>query len=100
MTKGTKALVELTHDAPGSTASNGYGSTAANSSPEKRGQWSVTFAKKSGHRLEVKVTSPVTLPVGLWRLRTVTWYGERFGDKSNYASPDPLYILFNPFNQG
>lgn len=62
--------------------------------------WSVLFDRKSGQRVDAVVKIPVDLPVGLWRLSVTTWYGDRMFEQKVFHSPDPFYVLFNPFHTG
>ena len=68
--------------------------------------WEALFDRRAGHRVELLVRIPPHVPVGLWRLSVVTWYGEKSLSGQNgqnlsqiYHSEDPFYILFNPFNE-
>ena len=80
------------HSAP--PASNGH----AASGPH-RSDWDAHLERRSGQRADLKVRVPHDVPVGLWRLTVATSYGERDSETMVYRSKDPLYILFNPFNE-
>ena len=49
---------------------------------------------------------PGNVPVGSWSVTVATWYGEKSMNESRYdletfhaTASDPLYVLFNPFNE-
>ncbi len=50
-------------------------------------------------RFELKVGIPVNAPVGLWRISIETWYADKWSEKKRFKSKDPVYILFNPFDE-
>eukprot|EP00095_Tigriopus_kingsejongensis_P002392 maker-scaffold714_size108203-snap-gene-0.20 protein:Tk02392 transcript:maker-scaffold714_size108203-snap-gene-0.20-mRNA-1 annotation:"hemocyte protein-glutamine gamma-glutamyltransferase" len=80
--KGTKAMFELAHS----------------HRHAKESDWRANYVRKSGQRLDVSIACPMNIPVGLWRVRIETWYGERVREKQIYANEDQIYILFNPFH--
>lgn len=87
--KGTKGVFELDHS-----------DTALLSRNNDQSNWRAKFVRKSGQNLEVLISTPVNLAVGLWRLHIDTWYGERWSQNVRHTHPDPIYMLFNPFHQG
>ena len=91
MPKGTKAVIKVGH-AP---ASNGHAAGPHRSG----GGWDAHLERRSGQRVHLKVRVPHNVPVGLWRLTVATSYGDRDSETMVYRSKDPLYILFNPFNE-
>lgn len=50
-------------------------------------------------RFELKIGIPVNAPVGLWRISIETWYADKWSEKKRFKSKDPVYILFNPFDE-
>ena len=92
MPKGTKAVIRVGHSAP-ATTTNGH------AGPGRAPGWDAHLERRSGQRTDLKVRVPHDVPVGLWRLTVATSYGERDSETMVYRSKDPLYILFNPFNE-
>ena len=92
MPKGTKAVIKVD---PAPVASNGHAA-----GPLRHGNgWDAHLERRSGQRADLRVRVPHDVPVGLWRLTVATSYGDRASEVLVHRSRDPLYILFNPFNE-
>ena len=48
----------------------------------------------------MRVTVPVTAPVGHWRTSLVTWVNNDTINARNFNLEEPVYIIFNPFING
>ena len=96
MPKGTKAVIRVGH----TPASNGHAAGPHRAGGTGGGGgWDAHLERRSGQRADLKVRVPHDVPVGLWRLTVATSYGDRDSETMVYRSKDPLYILFNPFNE-
>ena len=89
--KGTKAVIKV-EPAP---VANGHAA-----GPLRHGSgWDAHLERRAGQRADLRVRVPHDVPVGLWRLTVATSYGDRASEVLVHRSKDPLYILFNPFNE-
>ena len=102
--KGTKGIVNL--------EANSFDRGLRGVSPEPllganakaRHDWTATYLRSAGSnhkpRFEARVSIPVSAPVGLWRLRIETRYGDKWSEPKNvFKTQDPFYVLFNPYDE-